>query len=168
MDDIGSDNGWSTAEWVRQALKHADMAQVDLSRQLQTRGLRTVDKSAVNKILKGERRLMADEMLAISAITKFPMPMVPGVLPSPQHARETPSDKLMVGKGETSRPTGHIVAEDRLGRLMAKMFELLRPKGMTPVVANNLAATILSVCRRRADQREDEPDEAQFSRKREL
>jgi hypothetical protein len=136
MDNVSSDNRWPISDWVRQALKHADdMPQVELSRQMQARGLRTVDKSAVNKIVKGDRRLTADEMLAIHAITKFPLPGAQS--PSPQPMGEA-TPKESVEKVELSRSAGQGIAESHLRRLMAKVFELMRPKGMTSVLADNL------------------------------
>jgi hypothetical protein len=160
MDNVSSDNRWPISDWVRQALKHADdMPQVELSRQMQARGLRTVDKSAVNKIVKGDRRLTADEMLAIHAITKFPLPGAQS--PSPQPMGEA-TPKESVEKVELSRSAGQGIAESHLRRLMAKVFELMRPKGMTSVLADNLAAAILSVCQRPPDPPGHEPDEAQI------
>jgi transcriptional regulator with XRE-family HTH domain len=146
-------------EWVLRAIKQADISQAELSRRLADFGLRTVDKSAVNKIVKGERKLTADQMLAIGAITKFPMP---GVETIPQPMRETPPKESVVEKVELSRSTGHTVSETRLRRLLAKVFEMSRPQGMTSLLADNFAATILSVCRRRPDRQEDEPDEAEI------
>lgn len=147
------------AGWVSKAIKHADISQAELSRRLHDCGLRTVDKSAVNKLVKGERRLTADEMLAISAITKYP---IPGVQPPPQPMREMAPEEPAAKMAEKPYSIGQAIAEGWLRRLMAKVFELPRPQGMTPVLADNLAAAILLVCRRPPDQQDSEPAEGQI------
>lgn len=59
--------------WIRDALKHAQMSQAALSREL-TRTLgRSIDKAAVNKMTMGKRNISADEMLAIERITGHPI-----------------------------------------------------------------------------------------------
>jgi hypothetical protein len=152
----GALQGQSLGDWVSQAIKCRGISQTELSRSLQDCGLVTVDKSAVNKLMQGKRKLSAEEMLAISAITKFPMP---GHEAIPQPMRETPSKESVVEKVESSRPTGHTISEAWLRRLLGRVFELPRPQGMTSVLADNLAATILSVCRRPPDQEKDDLSE---------
>jgi hypothetical protein len=147
------------ADWINQALKHGNVTQAELSRQLQARGLRTVDKSAVNKILKGQRGMTAEEMLAISAITKFP---IPGEKPTTQPMREATIAEVASEKAEQSHWSEHVVSESRLRPLMATFFGLLRPQGMTPVLADNLAAAMLLVCRRPPDQQDSKADEDQI------
>jgi transcriptional regulator with XRE-family HTH domain len=148
------------AEWIAKALKNSGLSQAELSRRLQDRGLRTVDKSAVNKLMKGERRLAADEMLAISAITGY---SIPGVLPAQQPALAATSDGARGSeKVESARSHDRPIAENQLRRLMARVFETTRPQGMTPVSADNLAAAILLVCRRPPDLQDDEPNEDQI------
>jgi hypothetical protein len=124
-------------------MKHSDISQTELSRRIQGRGLQTVDKSAVNKILKGERKLSAEEMLAISAITGF---QIPGGPPPTQTVKE-------------ASHTRQIAREDILRKLMAEVFKTPRPQGMSPVSADNLSSAILLMSRRPPG---DDPDEAQI------
>jgi hypothetical protein len=147
------------ADWVCKAIEYADISQAELSRRLHDYGLHTVDKSAVSKLLKGERRLTAYEMLAISAITKYPMP---GAQPPPPQLMGEAAPKESGEKVELSRPAGQRIAAGHLRRLVAKVFELMRPKAMTPVLADNLAAAILLVCHRPPDPPGDEPGEDQL------
>lgn len=70
----------NTANWVRAALEHSGMKQADLARRLSERG-RPIDRAAVNKMVmlkataKTKPRLVtADEMIAISEITGYPVP----------------------------------------------------------------------------------------------
>lgn len=65
------------SEWVREALDHAEISGAELARRLSSRLGRSIDRAAVNKILKGLRRVAADEMVAISDITGFPAPTSP-------------------------------------------------------------------------------------------
>ena len=62
------------SEWVQRALDHAGMKQAELSRVLVQSGLRTIDRSAVNKVVLGTRKLSAEEMLEVSRITGYPIP----------------------------------------------------------------------------------------------
>jgi transcriptional regulator with XRE-family HTH domain len=61
-----------SAEWLRKALKHANMTQVELARALLRAGFQ-FDRSTVNKMTKGERRIQYNEMVEISRITKYPI-----------------------------------------------------------------------------------------------
>lgn len=58
-------------QWVREALKFADMAQAELSRQLHARGIGGSDKSIANKMAH-YRNVSAEEADAISEITRYP------------------------------------------------------------------------------------------------
>ena len=62
------------SEWVQRALDHAQMKQAELSRALIQSGLSTIDRSAVNKVVLGTRKLSAEEMLEVSRITDYPIP----------------------------------------------------------------------------------------------
>ncbi|WP_052026844.1 S24 family peptidase [Rhodovulum sp. PH10] len=61
----------ATVDWIQAALLHKGMSQAELARQLSERLGRAIDRAAVNKLAKGRRRLMLDEMVAISQITGF-------------------------------------------------------------------------------------------------
>lgn len=63
------------AQWVADAMRFKDsMGQAELARRLQARMPKGFDRSKVNKILLGKRKVSADEMLAIEEITGFPAP----------------------------------------------------------------------------------------------
>lgn len=65
------------SDWVKDALDFSGMSGAELARRLSSRVGRSIDRAAVNKILKGLRRVSADEMVAISDITGFPAPTSP-------------------------------------------------------------------------------------------
>lgn len=73
-----------TADWLQKALKFSDMSQAELARRLSERLGKSVDRAAINKLAKGGRRLMLDEMLAISKITSF-KPLNTEHFDDPQH-----------------------------------------------------------------------------------
>lgn len=62
------------SDWLTSALKISRISQAELSRQLSARLGRSIDKAAVNKMTKGLRRISADELLAIEAITGVSSP----------------------------------------------------------------------------------------------
>lgn len=69
------------AKWVRQALAHSGISQVELARLLTEKLGRAFDKAAVNKMAlvmpkpgQKRRQVKADELYAISEITGFPPP----------------------------------------------------------------------------------------------
>lgn len=74
-------------DWIKDALKHWGGSQSDLARELTQLLGRSIDRAAVNKMLKGPRSsggrdLAADEMLGISKITSYPLPGVSIVGPT--------------------------------------------------------------------------------------
>jgi len=63
------------AQWVAAAMQHAEnMSQSELARRLAVRLRTGFDRSKIYKILKDERDVTAEEMLAIEEITGFPAP----------------------------------------------------------------------------------------------
>lgn len=62
------------SKWLEAALDHADMKQAEMARQLTIALKASYDRSAVNKMVKGGRKINADELLAASKITNFPAP----------------------------------------------------------------------------------------------
>lgn len=60
--------------WLREALEKSGLGQATLARELTARLGRSIDRAAVNKMVKGTRKISADEMMAISEITAFPTP----------------------------------------------------------------------------------------------
>ncbi len=60
--------------WVLEAIKRSGVSQAELARRLTDKLGRSVDRAAVNKMVKGQRDVAADEMLAIADVTGFPVP----------------------------------------------------------------------------------------------
>lgn len=76
ISDAHIENGHDKlAQWVMEALNSAGITQAELSRQLSNRLQRSIDRAAVNKLKNGQRQLSADEILAISEITRYPLPV---------------------------------------------------------------------------------------------
>lgn len=70
------------APWVKAALEHADMSGAELARHLTEQLGRSIDRAAVQKMQMVEgtsktkpRAVAADEMIAISQITGYPLPV---------------------------------------------------------------------------------------------
>jgi phage repressor protein C with HTH and peptisase S24 domain len=61
-------------QWIEGAMLHSGMSQSELARALQTRLQTEFDRSKIYKILKGGRKVTAEEMLAIEEVTAFPAP----------------------------------------------------------------------------------------------
>lgn len=86
------------SRWLTRALKHADLSQARLSRALSAQLSRNIDRAAVNKMVKGDRAIAADELLAIAEITGF-------AAPSPKRGRARMSQALgYVGAGSEIVP----------------------------------------------------------------
>lgn len=69
------------AQWLREALEHADMTQVDLAKALTNELGQSFDKAAINKMAMVKptsktkpRTISAAEMMAIAKITGYPAP----------------------------------------------------------------------------------------------
>jgi transcriptional regulator with XRE-family HTH domain len=62
------------AKWTKDAIEFAGISQAELARRLTSEFNISVDRAAVNKATLGKRDLSADELLAISTITRFPIP----------------------------------------------------------------------------------------------
>lgn len=61
-------------DWLQIALNHAGLSQAEAARQLTARLRRSVDRAAVNKMVKGTREISADELLVLEEITGYPAP----------------------------------------------------------------------------------------------
>ncbi|WP_375615447.1 MULTISPECIES: helix-turn-helix transcriptional regulator [unclassified Bartonella] len=59
----------SISQWLQNALSEARLSQSELSRQLTASLGRSIDRAAVNKMLKGTRDISARELLEISKLT---------------------------------------------------------------------------------------------------
>jgi len=57
------------SEWLQTALDDSGVSQSELARLLTERLARSIDRAAVNKMLKGTRTISGEELLAIEAIT---------------------------------------------------------------------------------------------------
>lgn len=62
------------SEWLREALDKAGKSQSDLSRVLTAQLGRSIDRAAVNKMVKGSRDIAADELIEASRYLGAPMP----------------------------------------------------------------------------------------------
>lgn len=62
------------SQWLQQALEASEVAQAELARQLTAALGRSIDRAAVNKMLKGTRAIAADEMKVIERITGWEAP----------------------------------------------------------------------------------------------
>ena len=62
------------SEWLHTALNDSGVSQSELARLLTERLARSIDRAAVNKMLKGSRTISGEELLAIEAITGITAP----------------------------------------------------------------------------------------------
>ncbi|ENN91951.1 S24 family peptidase [Bartonella bovis] len=60
--------------WLSEALQESGLSQSSLARQLSEKMQRPIYRSAVNKMLTGERGISMQEGIAIEEITKYPLP----------------------------------------------------------------------------------------------
>lgn len=95
-------------------MSHSGMSQSDLARRLSERLRTDFDRSKVNKIALGKRKVSADEMLSIEEITDFP---APATLRKPEPVEKGPKvakvpllDTVTAGKLKT--PSSQIPVED--------------------------------------------------------
>jgi hypothetical protein len=155
MTDNRSAASTQLSEWVQAALDHANMKQAELSRAMLQSGLSTIDRSAVNKVVLGTRKLSADEMLEISRITDYAVP-----------------DRRIGRYKQDERSSGHIIEsrqdykkinDQRERRLQSLISKVLETQGMTAAAAERLAAAIARVADMPPDPRDGEigPDQIQ-------
>ena len=67
------------SDWITQALKKSRISQAELARLLTISLKRSIDRAAVNKMVKGKRDISADEMIEIAKITEYPFPAEPKI-----------------------------------------------------------------------------------------
>jgi len=79
--------------WLQAALDACGRSQVDLSKHLTNSLGRSIDKTAVNKMLNGVRRIKGDELLEIARFTGSNMPE--------SHSAVRSSDTRIISAGET-------------------------------------------------------------------
>ncbi|MGA7807476.1 LexA family transcriptional regulator [Bradyrhizobium sp.] len=103
------------AQWVEAAMLHAGMSQSDLARRLSERIGGEVDRSKVNKMVLGRRKVSADELFAIEEITGYP---APATLRAPQRSERLPAKLVQVPlldtvtAGRLKAPSSQIPIED--------------------------------------------------------
>jgi SOS-response transcriptional repressor LexA len=94
----------SVSQWVEAAIDRSGISQAELSRRLSEELHREIDRAAVNKMVKGTRNVLADEMLAIESITSVPVP-------SPHAPVQVPLIDW-VAAGKLAEPRSQIPVED--------------------------------------------------------
>jgi len=62
------------SQWLQNALKSSGMTQAALARALAKKLGRSIDRAAVNKMASSDRKIAADEMIAISRILDVSVP----------------------------------------------------------------------------------------------
>lgn len=62
------------SDWLRKALQASNTKQAELARILSERLGRSIDRAAVNKMVKGSRAIQGDELLEIEKITGYDAP----------------------------------------------------------------------------------------------
>lgn len=63
------------SEWVSQAINFAGINQAQLARELSAYLKRSIDRSAIGKMINGLRNVSAEELLAIEHVTGYPIPI---------------------------------------------------------------------------------------------
>lgn len=104
------------AQWVEAALLHSNnMSQTELARLLKQRLRAEYDRSIVNKMVLGKRKVSSEEMLAIEEITGHPAPAAARAAPAVEKPgkRMTLVPKIdFVTAGKLKNPTSQIPVED--------------------------------------------------------
>lgn len=114
-------------------MSHSSMGQSDLARALETRLRTEFDRSKVYKIVSGQRKVSAEEMLAIEEVTNFPAPASVRSEPAKAKIEQIPLlDVVTAGKlkGSTSQiPVADmpLLAFADLGRGEPALSSLLGP-----------------------------------------
>ncbi len=62
-------------QWVKEALEHAELSQAEATRRLTARFNWPDDRSILNKMTLGKRKVEASEAMQISELTGFPLPI---------------------------------------------------------------------------------------------
>ncbi|WP_229447213.1 LexA family transcriptional regulator [Nitratireductor sp. B36] len=65
---------WMLSRWLQEALEASGVSQSELSRRLTEMLGRSIDRAAVNKMVKGARAIAGDELIAIQTITGMEAP----------------------------------------------------------------------------------------------
>lgn len=104
------------AQWVEASLLHSGMSQTALAERLATRLRVDFDRSKVNKMVLGKRKVSADELFAIEEITDYP---APAALREPPKSSDRSKPKVHqvplldnVTAGKLKTPSSQIPVED--------------------------------------------------------
>lgn len=62
-------------QWVENAIEFAGTTQTKLAEELTRLLQRSIDRAAVNKMVKGTRNVSGEELIAIERITGYPSPL---------------------------------------------------------------------------------------------
>jgi phage repressor protein C with HTH and peptisase S24 domain len=92
------------ALWMHEALRAANISQAELARKLKDRLGREIDRSMVQKALKGARRLTGEELIAIAEVTGSPPPTDP--------YSNTPPKRASNLSKKSNRPAHQEIAPD--------------------------------------------------------
>jgi hypothetical protein len=119
------------SEWVRQAIDFAKISQAALARAMTENLRRQIDRAAVNKMIKGTRKVAADELYAISAITKFAAPPNLDVPTDPPGlpASGTPRPDTVHIPFRAAKPKPRLVAKERDIYTWARQTAILLREG---------------------------------------
>jgi hypothetical protein len=128
--------------WIQAALEFSRIHKAELGRRLTERLGRSIDRSAVTKMTKGDRSLMADELLAIAELTGYAPPGLPS--PPPR-------------SGDARARAG--LDYEMLAELLAASFELAQRHPLDGRMRKNLALALLEAARTPEDRAG--PQEAQ-------
>ena len=139
--DVANSERYGSAmlhQWLRKALDHSNIGQADLARRMTEILNRSIDRAAVNKMLKGPvpggRKIAGDEVLAISQITRFPPPRAPieddNTVPVVGYVGAGAAMNLFgLAQGELGRvkapdgSTAHTVAVEIQGTSLGELFD---------------------------------------------
>jgi len=119
-------------EWLKTALKQANISQAELSRRLSDELGRSIDRAAVNKMTIDQRKIAADELIAIEKITGVAAPtqansprLVPllgkvsaGAVMEIMSEAQGPFEEVEVPAGDTEGTAAAEIKGDCMGPLL--------------------------------------------------
>jgi hypothetical protein len=153
LNGVAMDTEKQLSDWVQRALDYAGMKQAELSRALIQSGLSTIDRSAVNKVVLGTRKLSGEEMIEVSRITGYPIP--------DRRIKGRPVEKEEEKPAPAPAHNDDIVNVQREMRLRTLVSKVLEAQGMTAAMAERLAAAIARVADMPQDPRSAAADQDQ-------
>lgn len=104
------------SEWLSNLLQETGVSQAELARQLTAALGRSIDRAAVNKMANGQRKIAADEMLAITRLLKKPDESQAASKPESLTLELRPSKAVLVPVRKAGRvEAGAFRAQEDLG-----------------------------------------------------